>query len=266
MNEQAKVISIGDLFRQSWGLYRGRIGILIKIMLLPVALLVGGDIFGSLNILSWLGGFLGFLGIITSFLAGLTLIFAIQDNLQFGESYRLALRRFWSYGWLTVLSGFVTLGGFVMLVIPGIIFSIWFIFAIYVFALEGEKGMSALLRSREYVRGYWRQVFGRQVVLILSAVAVILVLSFLGAALTGGSKSGANLVINLFTLVITPFTTAYFYVLYQNLKSLKPEVMSQPASGPRGFFYFSAVLGVLGLIALIVVLFIIAALLISGAQ
>lgn len=264
MNGEAKVISIGDLFRQSWRLYRERISTLTKIILLPVAFLVGGDILKLLNIGS--GGLLGFIGVITSFMAALALIFALQGNVQFGEAYRLALRRFWSYGWLAILSGFVTLGGFVMLIVPGIIFSIWFIFAIYIFALEGEKGMDALLRSREYVRGCWLQVFGRQVVLILLAVAVILALSFLSAALTGGSKSGENLVINLLTLVITPFITAYFYVLYQNLKSLKSEVISQPASGPRGFFYFSAVLGVLGLIALIMVLFIIAALLIPGAQ
>jgi len=266
MNGQAKVISIGDLFRQSRGLYRERISTLTKIMLLPIAFLAAGDLFGLLNILSRLGVLLSFIGVITSFMAALALIFALQNNVQSGESYRLMLRRFWPYGWLTVLSGFVTLGGFVMLVIPGIIFSIWFIFAIYVFALEGEKGMNALLRSREYVRSYWWKIFGRQVVLILSAVAVILAFGFLGAALTGGNKSGTNLVIDLLTLVTTPFITAYFYVLYQNLKSLKPEVMSQPASGPRGFFYFSAVLGVLGLVALIVVLFIIAALLISGAQ
>lgn len=251
MNEQAKIISIGDLVKQSWGLYRERVGILTKIMTLPIAFLMAGDIFGLLNILSQLGGFLVFLGTVISFLAALALIFALQGDVQFGESYRLALRRFWSYGWLTVLLGFVTLGGFVMFVIPGIIFWTWFAFAIYVFALEGERGMNALLRSREYVRNYWRQVFGRQIILTLSGVAVFLALGFLGGVLTGGNKSGTNLVINLFTLVVTPFISAYFYTLYQNLKSLKPEAANQPASGSRGFFYFSAILGVLGLIALV---------------
>ncbi|MBI2594852.1 MAG: hypothetical protein HYW38_01160 [Candidatus Colwellbacteria bacterium] len=257
LKEQAKVISIGDLFSESWKLYRERIGVLTKIMLLPVAFLLVGDLWELLNTVTWFGGLSGFIGTVVSFFAALALIFALQEKVQFGESYRLAFRKIWSYGWLTVLSGFATLGGFVMLVIPGIIFVIWFVFAIYVFAIEGEKGMNALLRSREYVRGYWWQVFGRQIVLVLVALAAVLGLGFIGAILA--ADEGAAFVINLFTLILAPFITVYLYMLYQNVKSLKPEVAGQPATGPRGFFYFSAVLGVVGLIALLVLIVVLAA-------
>ena len=268
MNEQAKVISIGDLFRESWKLYRERIGVLTKIILLPVALIAVGDLWRLFTPDNWFfGGLLIFIGTIISVIAYLALVFALQENTSFGESYRSALRRIWSYAWLTVLSGFVTLGGFFMLIIPGIVFSVWFMFAIYVFVTEGEKGMNALLRSREYIRGYWWPVFGRQIVFVLGVLAVALVLSSIGSALIGGGKEGSNLVSDLLTLVVAPLIAVYFYVLYGNLKSLKPKVVGQPVTGPRGFFYFSAVLGVLGIIALIalIVLIIIGILPFPGA-
>ena len=258
---QAKVISIGDLFRESWKLYRERVRILTKIILLPVAFLVAGDLLG-LFAPSGLASLPAFIGTIISFFAYLALIFALQENIQFGEAYRRAWKKIWSYGWLTLLSGFAVLGGFVMLVVPGVIFSIWFAFATYVFVIEGEKGMSALLRSREYVRDYWWQVFGRQIVFGLAALVVIIFLGLVGTVL--GGEAGASFVVNLFILIFAPLTVAYVYTLYQNLKSLKPEVAGQPPAGPRGFFYFSAVLGVLGIIVFMVLMVLAAALLVSG--
>lgn len=234
---------------------------LTKIMLLPVGLLVVGDLtrlFGG-------GGFSTLfivVGTIISILAALALIFALQDNIQPGESYRSVLRRFWPYVWLTILSGFVTLGGFVMLIIPGILFSVWFAFALYVFAGGNDKGMNALLRSREYVQGRWWQVFLRWLVLVLGTLVIIAVLGVLAKVFFG--EAGKNLFSDLFLLVYAPFMTAYLYELYQNLKSLKPEVATQPPQGPRGFFYFSAVLGVVGLIVLAVVMVVAAAYFLSG--
>lgn len=256
MKRETKLISVRDLFRQSWKLYRERIGLLTKIILLPVAFIVVGGLWGLLTSNGWFGGLLIFIGTIISILSYLALVFALQKNTSFGESYRLALRRVWSYGWLTVLSGFVTLGGIFMLIVPGIVFSIWFMFAIYVFAIEGDKGMNALLKSREYVRGYWWPVFGRQIVFVLAVLAVALVTSFIGSVLTGGDKAGSDIIGDLLTLVVAPLIAAYLYVLYGSLKSLKPEVAKKPPQGPQGFFYFSAVFGVLGLIALIALIII----------
>lgn len=261
MNGEAKVISIGDLFRQSWKTYRGRAGLLTKIISLPVAFLMAGDLLG-LFAPSGLAGLLAFIGTVISFFAYLALVFALQENIQFGEAYRRAWKKIWSYGWLTLLSGFAVLGGFVMLVIPGVIFSIWFAFATYVFVIEGEKGMSALLRSREYVRGYWWQVFGRQIVFGLAALVAIMLLGLVGTVL--GGEAGASFIVNLFILLLAPVSVAYVYTLYQNLKSLKPEVGGQLPAGPRGFFYFSAVLGILGLIIFMVLMVLAAALFVSG--
>lgn len=268
MEGEVKLISVGEFFRQSWGLYRERLGVLTKIALLPVILLIALDLGDFLGLPSILVGIIGLVGAIISFLAALALIFAIQENIQFGEAYRLALRRIWSYGWLTILSGFVVLGGFVMLIIPGIIFVIWFAFAIYVFAIEGERGMNAVLRSREYVQGNWWQVFGRYILLVLATLIIIGVINLFASPIAlalGATKAlGKSIGQTLFSLFLIPFYTAYLYTLYRSLKTLKPELAGQPPQGPRGFFYFSFVLGILGLIALLVVMVLVAAYLLSG--
>lgn len=260
MNEKAKVIGVGDLFRQSWGLYRERIGLLTKIILLPVAFLVAGDLL--YYPVGWLGSILGLVGTILSIFAYLGLIFALQNDISWGEAYRLAWSKIWSYGWLVVLSASTILGGFVMLIIPGIIFLIWFAFAAYVFVLEGEKGMSALLRSRQYVRGHWWQVFGRQLLFALAAIVAMVLITMVGNVLAG--EAGISVFVNLFTLVLAPLAVAYVYTLYQNLKSLKPEIAAGSAEGPRGLFYVSAMLGVAGIIALVIIATLAATLFYSG--
>lgn len=260
MKKETKLISVGDLVQQSRGLYRERIGLLTKIMLLPIGLILLGDLGESFS--PGIGGFLVFVGTITSFIAYPALIFVLEKSSQFGEAYRLVLQRFWSYAWLVLLAGFVTLGGFVMLIIPGIIFGTWFAFAIYIFIIEGEKGMNALLRSKEYVRDYWWQVFGRQLLFALAALVVIALLGIIGTILAG--EAGATFIVDLFSLVLAPLTVVYLYTMYGSLKSLKPEVVKQAPAGPRGFFYVSAVLGVLGLIALLVLIAVVATYFVSG--
>lgn len=260
MMREAKLISIGDLFKHSWNLYRERIGVLTKIMLVPMALVILGDLLHLANPKSSLANSLVSLGLIISVFAALALIFALQEKVGAGESYRLVFRNFWSYLWLTILSGAVVLGGAVMLVIPAIIFSIWFIFTNYVFASEGEKGMNAILRSRQYVQGHWWQIFGRSLLLGIVILVLLLVCGFI-AEIFAGDKGGGliALITDVLIIVITPLATTYFYALYQNVKSLKPEVRNAPPTGPRGFFYVSAVLGVLGFIALAILFVFLAA-------
>lgn len=57
---------------------------------------------------------------------------------------------------VAVLQCLVVLGGFLLLVIPGIIFLIWFAFAQIAVILDHQKGFNALSFSREIVNGrFW---------------------------------------------------------------------------------------------------------------
>jgi hypothetical protein len=58
-------------------------------------------------------------------------------------------------------------------------------------------------------------------------------------------------------IFIGPLIAAYYYRLYMNLKAIKPEAASAALSGPKGLFIFSALLGVLFIIAAIIFIFLV---------
>ena len=91
----------------------------------------------------------------------ITAVVNSEEKIGIRESYKRAWSQIFSYWWLTIITSFVILGGFMLLFFPGIIFSIWFSMAYFVLVVEKKGGIDALLKSREYVKGYWWGVFGR---------------------------------------------------------------------------------------------------------
>lgn len=100
-------------------------------------------------------------------------IFLIKEsNLSVREAFDKSRKYFWRYIWLTIISAIVIMVGFILVVIPGIVFSIWFSFAFYVLVFEGVGGIAALKRSRNLVRGFWWTVLARLIVIsLLGAIA-----------------------------------------------------------------------------------------------
>ncbi|MEK6934235.1 MAG: hypothetical protein AABW75_05160 [Nanoarchaeota archaeon] len=67
----------------------------------------------------------------------------------------------------------IFLGGlFLLLIIPGIIFVIYWIFAVYVFFGEKKGILYSLRRSMEIVKGRWWRVFGYSILMILIMVGI----------------------------------------------------------------------------------------------
>ena len=61
----------------------------------------------------------------------------------------------------SVLTSLAVLGGIILLIIPGIIFAIWFAFAMYNIALDDAEALESLHNSKELVQGRWWEVFWR---------------------------------------------------------------------------------------------------------
>ena len=76
-----------------------------------------------------------------------------------------------------VLVGIVVMLGFLLFIVPGIIFSLWFYVVIPVVVLEGLAGSRAMGRSRELVRGNLDKAF-------LLGLAVFLLGAIFGWALS----------------------------------------------------------------------------------
>jgi hypothetical protein len=164
------------------------------------------------------------------------LICALRDRteqISVLEAYGRSGTQLHSYIWVTLLVGVVTFLGFLLFIIPGIIFTVWFCFAVFVVLVEGKKGTLALRTSREYVRGRWGAVFLRAFVLLLAAFGVLLLLT-LGVALLAALMDIAGIAhtpavidaVSLglgvaFSTVVPGFAATYMFLLYAELRSLK---------------------------------------------
>jgi hypothetical protein len=150
-----------------------------------------------------------------------------------GASLRFALQRLSAVIWVSLIVGLGVGIGTLLLIVPGVYLFVAWSVAVPVLLSENLRGMAALRRSRELVRGRWWSCAG---VLVLALLMAIIVAAVILIALTGifgsnGSDSAlffeqgvASLIAN--TLVL-PFWVAATAVLYIDLRVRKEEFNAQ---------------------------------------
>lgn len=252
------------IFGQAWTIYKQRLGTFLGVMAIPMLIMVvllaviaGGGLLGvSLLSSKFAAGGIGllillailfFVIIFISQAWGQTaLLYAIKDSQEkigVMESYRRGWHKIFSYWWVGLLAGFITIGGFLLLIVPGIIFAIWFSLAVFILIAEDQKGMNALLKSKEYVKGKWGGVFWRfffiGVISLIISLVPTLIFSLL--KIPFGSEI-SRFVIGLF---LTPLIMTYSFLVYSNLKALKGEIAFAPTGGKKTAFIFVGILGIL---------------------
>lgn len=220
-----KLLPIQDLFKKSFSLYKPRLWTMMVLGLISwgasmiifavfgvagfTAFAIGKNVL-SFNLVTALLLLVGaLLVIIVNVWIQIALMYAVkEEHVKTGAKDLLLTvhSRMASYYWVVFLRGLITLAGFILFIIPGIIFSVWFCFAQYAFVFEDTRGMKALYRSRELVKGYWWPVMGR----LLLLLAVTMLISSI-------AKLGF-LINSLFTM---PFGIIYIYAIYEDLKRVK---------------------------------------------
>ena len=223
------MIGVGDLFKNSFEFYKRHLSNILVLMLIPlvynlaVVFLIGrvqGVIYTVLLVLLGIGMFL-------SYIAFMQYI-ARDGQGSVGEMFSTSLKYILPLIWVQLLVGFVVFGGFILFVVPGIIFSIYLGVVIWALFSEGRRGMNALVTSWHYVRGHGWAVFGRQ--LVLGLFAVVFTLIFSGGTIFAEINSapgtyvpGVGYAVNAFAsnLFLTPFAIIYGYLMYKSLRSIK---------------------------------------------
>lgn len=180
-----------------------------------------------------------------------SLIYAIKERdakIGIVDAYKKGWHKLLSFIWIYFLIIIIVIGGFILFIIPGIIFSIWFSLAGYVLVSENKKGMDALKRSKELVGGYWWAVFGRAVlfnlILGLGIGLILFIISFIPFSS------------NIISLLASPLTIIFTFLIYNNLKTIK-ECEGLSAVSPRETGYILLAIGllllpILGILASIV--------------
>lgn len=233
-----RLMSIGELFSQSWKVYKSRfwtiLGIIVIQILARLIVVIGG-VFGGFFGIAGLSAALkspfpdpttiavslSIISIIVLIILSLiyiwgnaSLIYAVVNKeLTTWAALKRGFKILLPFLWISFLVGVCVMGGIFLLIIPGIIFGVWFAFSNYVLIAENIRGSKALKRSKFLVRGYGWQIFRRLFVF----AGLIYVVDFIGNLHDViGIISGI-----VYLFLLSPLFIIYSYLIYQNLKSLK---------------------------------------------
>ncbi len=83
----------------------------------------------------------------------------LGKSLTTKEAIQRAFAVFWSLIGTSILLGLVLFAGFLLLIIPGIIFALWYSLATQIVVVEGISGAKAMKRSKELMQGNMGSMF-----------------------------------------------------------------------------------------------------------
>ncbi len=232
--DNQKLISATELFRNAWKIFLEHWKTLVRIAVLPLAATflfwlilyifqIDSPEHFKFTLPYILGFGIAFLALFfVSLLTQVALIEAVHNRAEsVSVKGRLltAWKRIYVYAGVSVLQSLIVGVGFVLLVIPGLIYAVRYFFSGYSVVLDDQKGISALNFSKNLVQGHWGEVFWKLV--FMGLVALLLYIPFAVIGNATGHKAVGDFLGSLVTLIITPLSTVYIYLLYQNLKSVK---------------------------------------------
>jgi len=130
---------------------------------------------------------------------------------------------FWPYFWLSILSAILIFLWCLLLIIPGIIFSIFYSLAVYALLFEGEKGMNAIRRSKKLIKGYFWPVLGRLFVIGLLVWLFMMIISIpvLNMEETSAFAIVWNIIIQAVSFIIGPIVILFSYSIFKDLVKIK---------------------------------------------
>lgn len=136
---------------------------------------------------SWVSGaflLIGAVSLLVYFFVGLAGIYAVQgvvsgNTLSIKGVYQAAWANLWKFSLLAILIFLITVGGTLLLIIPGIIFGVWFTFSNFIFVEKNPGIKASLTASKKIVSGRFWQVLGRIIVFGIFFVLVQIVTSII---------------------------------------------------------------------------------------
>lgn len=187
--------TLGEILSKGWKLY-----LEIFLIILPVILIVYIPIntlisFIPVEALTESQGLLGwriyikiiqllefFIGIIaTMAMTKVTECKINSSQITYQEALRYSLSKWGTVLGTEILAGLIILGLTLLLIVPGVIWAVYYVFSAYVVALRGIGGKEALDYSKRLVKGQWGRVFG-----ILFVIGLIAILTcFITSIVTG---------------------------------------------------------------------------------
>lgn len=178
---------LGDILSEGWAIFTGRFRTILAIILIvyiPINIvlsLVAPPEEAGLEQLGQSFQFGQFLYLWFGILATMAVAFVVErslvgENIGFRQALRKAVSRWGSMIWVNIIAGLIVLGLTLLLIVPGIIWYVYYTFVAYAVVLRGKGGKTALDYSKSLVKGNWWRVFGISLLFaILSFLTYIVV-------------------------------------------------------------------------------------------
>jgi hypothetical protein len=122
-----------------------------------------------------------------------------------------------------VLVGIYTMLWTFLLIIPGIIYWVRYSLAEYIVVDKNISGNAAIELSKKYVSGIWWEVMFSLLGLLAVNFLVYFPLNIISSLGEGASAVG-NILSIAANLVLIPYGAIYMWLMFEKIKSLKPEV------------------------------------------
>ena len=135
---------------------------------------------------------------------GIIVFLANDPELTWLQALALAGRNLFKIFWINILFGTLVSLGFLLL-IPGIIMTISYSFALMVLADEGIGGWAALRKSAAYTKGQWQKVASVYLIITL-LLGLVGLIPFVGL---------------VSYMAMPAVLTIFSFVLYKHLKAIK---------------------------------------------
>ncbi len=131
-----------------------------------------------------------------------------------GSTYRI--KQIFATAGVIILGSFLILGGFFLLILPGLYLLLYFSLALFLPVCEGTGAYHSLMTSKAYIKGREKELIPHlltsAVVLAATELVMLTVTDFFGVAFLNSSLWGAGL------LLITPLMISYFFLIFRKFR------------------------------------------------
>ena len=228
-----KMYSLSKTFKNTWGLFKLRFKefislyliLLKRIVFLSLAMLILGAISLFFQDLARISILILTLVLSIAFLIYLILRIQVSFLLLFKEekilakdAYKKADRYMFDYFFISLFLALIISFGFLALIIPGLMMTIYWFIAADLVVYEDKKNFSGAIKSSyRLVKQYFWPLALR---LYLLAILVSLLTNLFANISIFNLMASRNIIQALWLLLLLPFSLAYNFILYKNLKEL----------------------------------------------
>jgi len=161
-----KFMGSWEFFSNSWRAFGANWTTFVVLSVIPTLVFSAPALATVDEVLQLIGTIVGMMMWVLSIMAITMAAHKTSDGqaINVWESYTLSWGLFWRYTWTGILYFLIVLGGLFLLIIPGIIWGIRYVFAPFLVIMDGISGREALSSSKAITKGRMGSMFAREFV------------------------------------------------------------------------------------------------------